>query len=471
MGKKTFIYSQGIGPISDPRNRRLTAATLRRTSGIVVRDAKSRDLLLETPDLKDPENPVFDVPDGSAGKVIELVGVRKGEMTKETPWAGVFCKKADPMVLQALDAAGKDSMVKHVMGGLNPQGVSVHSFKQPNQEELAHDFLWRVNRVLPARGHIAIFNRSYYEDVLVVQVHDLQEGYRMAPRVLEDSRKEFFRKRYRQIRDYEEYLYENSYRIVKILLNVSKEKQRERFLERIETPEKNWKFSPDDLRERRLFDEYLDTFDEVVNDYCIDVAAPVVPDVDFLFDEKHGIMRGKAFDNRLGCASIVSTLDAIRGEELKVDVVGAFASQEEVGTRGATVTVEHVRPDLAICFEGCPADDTVVPAYQSQTAIGKGPMLRYIDGRMITNPRFQRYALSLAKELGLPFQAAVRTGGATDGAPIHLGFQGVPVIVIGIPVRYVHTHYGYASKKDYDNGVELAAEILRRMDLDTIRSF
>ena len=169
------------------------------------------------------------------------------------------------VVLQALDAAGKDSMVKHVMGGLNPQGVSVHSFKQPNQEVLAHDFLWRVNRVLPARGHIAIFNRSYYEDVLVVQVHDLQEGYRMAPRVLEDSRKEFFRKRYRQIRDYEEYLYENSYRIVKILLNVSKEKQRERFLERIETPEKNWKFSPDDIRERRLFDEYLDTFDEVVN--------------------------------------------------------------------------------------------------------------------------------------------------------------------------------------------------------------
>lgn len=213
------------------------------------------------------------------------------------------------------------------------------------------------------------------------------------------------------------------------------------------------------------------SFDEVVNDYCIDVAAPVVPDVDFLFDEKHGIMRGKAFDNRLGCASIVSTLDAIMGEELKVDVVGAFASQEEVGTRGATVTVEHVRPDLAICFEGCPADDTVVPAYQSQTAIGKGPMLRYIDGRMITNPRFQRYALSLARELGLPVQAAVRTGGATDGAPIHLGFQGVPVIVIGIPVRYVHTHYGYASKKDYDNGVELAAEILRRMDLDTIRSF
>ncbi len=169
------------------------------------------------------------------------------------------------VVLQALDAAGKDSTVKHVMGGLNPQGVSVHSFKQPGKEELAHDFLWRVNRALPARGHIAIFNRSYYEDVLVVQVHDLQKTYRMAPRVLEDGKKEFFRKRYRQIRDYEEYLYENSYRIVKILLHVSKEKQRERFLERIETPSKNWKFSEDDIRERALYDTYADTFDEVVN--------------------------------------------------------------------------------------------------------------------------------------------------------------------------------------------------------------
>lgn len=170
------------------------------------------------------------------------------------------------VVLQALDAAGKDSMVKHVMGGLNPQGVTVHSFKQPSKEELAHDFLWRVNRALPARGSIAIFNRSYYEDVLVVQVHDLQKTYRMAPRVLEDGKRAFFRKRYRQIRAYEEYLYENSYRVVKILLHVSKEKQKERFLERIETPAKNWKFSEDDIRERALFDTYQDTFDEVVTE-------------------------------------------------------------------------------------------------------------------------------------------------------------------------------------------------------------
>lgn len=170
------------------------------------------------------------------------------------------------VVLQALDAAGKDSMVKHVMDGLNPQGVTVHSFKQPGKEELAHDYLWRVNRALPARGSIAIFNRSYYEDVLVVQVHDLQKTYRMAPRVLEEEKREFFRKRYRQIRQYEEYLYENSYRVVKILLHVSKDKQKERFLERIETPAKNWKFSADDLKERALFDTYTRVFDEVVTE-------------------------------------------------------------------------------------------------------------------------------------------------------------------------------------------------------------
>ncbi len=211
--------------------------------------------------------------------------------------------------------------------------------------------------------------------------------------------------------------------------------------------------------------------DEIINDFKIEVAAPVVPDVDFIYDEKHGVMRGKAFDNRLGCASIIETISALKGVDLKVDVVGAFASQEEVGTRGATVTVERVNPDLAICFEGCPADDTVVPDYQVQTALKKGPMLRYIDARMITNPRFQRYALSLAKELGIPVQAAVRTGGSTDGAPIHMGHLGVPVIVIGIPVRYAHTHYGYSSLEDYQNGIKLAVEILKRIDADTIKSF
>lgn len=169
-------------------------------------------------------------------------------------------------VLQALDAAGKDSTVKHVMGGLNPQGVLVTSFKQPNSEELSHDYLWRVHKALPPRGSIAIFNRSYYEDVLVVQVHDLQKTYKMPPRTLEEGKKSFFQKRYRQIRHYEEYLYDNGYRVVKIFLHVSKEEQRKRFLARIDNPAKNWKFSLSDVKERAHFDEYMDIFETVIDE-------------------------------------------------------------------------------------------------------------------------------------------------------------------------------------------------------------
>lgn len=168
------------------------------------------------------------------------------------------------ILFQALDAAGKDSTIKNVMTSLNPQGVTVYNFKQPNSEELSHDYLWRVNRCLPRRGEIAIFNRSYYEDVLTVQLHDLYKSYRMAPRLLNQDKQDFFHKRYRQICNYEEYLYENSYRVVKIFLHVSKEKQKERFLERIDQPEKNWKFSQSDLKERARFDEYQQLLGQVI---------------------------------------------------------------------------------------------------------------------------------------------------------------------------------------------------------------
>ena len=168
-------------------------------------------------------------------------------------------------VLQALDAAGKDSTIKHVMGGLNPQGVQVTSFKQPGSEELSHDYLWRIHKALPPRGSIAIFNRSYYEDVLVVQLHDLQNTYKLPPRTLDEGKKAFFEKRYRQIRHYEEYLYDNGYRIVKMFLHVSKDEQRKRFLERIENPAKNWKFSASDLKERALFDEYAKVIGKVIS--------------------------------------------------------------------------------------------------------------------------------------------------------------------------------------------------------------
>lgn len=169
------------------------------------------------------------------------------------------------IVLQAIDAAGKDSTVKHVMSGVNPQGVDVVSFKAPTSEELSHDFLWRIVKALPARGKIGLFNRSHYEDVLVVQVHQYNKGYKMASRIVDMDSKEFFTKRYKHIKNFEEYLYDNSYRVVKIFLNVSKEEQKKRFLERIDDPKKNWKFESGDLKERALWDEYHDVFEDMIN--------------------------------------------------------------------------------------------------------------------------------------------------------------------------------------------------------------
>ncbi len=165
-------------------------------------------------------------------------------------------------VLQARDAAGKDSTIKHIMTGVNPQGVEVHGFKTPNKDELAHDFLWRFNKVLPARGMMSILNRSYYEDVLVVKVHALDKTYKMPARCLGEG---FFERRYRHIMNYEEELYDNGYEILKVFLDVSKKKQKERFLERIDRPEKNWKFSTGDLDERSLWDDYTKAYEEMID--------------------------------------------------------------------------------------------------------------------------------------------------------------------------------------------------------------
>ena len=210
---------------------------------------------------------------------------------------------------------------------------------------------------------------------------------------------------------------------------------------------------------------------EIREDYKISIAAPVVPDVSFSYRENNDIMTGKAFDDRLGCAAIISTLGELAGASLRVNVTGAFASQEEVGLRGATVTAQCVKPDIAIAFEGTPADDTTADYYAIQTAIKKGPMLRHIDAKMITNPRFQRFSLETARKNSIPVQEAIRTGGATNGGVIHLAEKAVPVIVIGIPVRYIHSHNGIASFSDYENSVMLACEIIRALDEKIIAGF
>lgn len=162
------------------------------------------------------------------------------------------------LVLQGLDASGKDSTIKHVMSGVNPQGVEVRAFKQPSAEELDHDFLWRYQRALPGRGRIGIFNRSHYEEVLIVRVH---QELLAAERMPDPGDRDIWDRRYREINDWERYQVDNGIHVVKILLNMSKREQAKRFLKRIDHPEKNWKFSPSDVRERRYWDEYQRAFD------------------------------------------------------------------------------------------------------------------------------------------------------------------------------------------------------------------
>jgi PPK2 family polyphosphate:nucleotide phosphotransferase len=168
------------------------------------------------------------------------------------------------VVLQALDAAGKDGTIRHVMSGVNPQGVAVHSFKQPSSEELDHDYLWRYARRLPARGEIGIFNRSHYEEVLVVRVHPEILDREKLPAAAK-SGKDVWRRRYRQINDWERYLSDNGIRIVKLFLNLSKEEQRIRFLRRLDLPDHNWKFSTADVSERECWDDYQEAFSEMLS--------------------------------------------------------------------------------------------------------------------------------------------------------------------------------------------------------------
>jgi PPK2 family polyphosphate:nucleotide phosphotransferase len=166
------------------------------------------------------------------------------------------------LMFQAMDAAGKDGAIKHVMSGVNPQGCQVFSFKAPSAEELDHDYLWRTTRCLPQRGNIGIFNRSYYEEVLVVRVHpEILKGERIPEELVG---KDIWEKRFDDIKNFEKYLSNNGIVVRKFFLNVSKGEQKRRFLERLDTPEKNWKFSAADVRERACWDDYMNAYDELI---------------------------------------------------------------------------------------------------------------------------------------------------------------------------------------------------------------
>lgn len=166
------------------------------------------------------------------------------------------------VIFQAMDAAGKDGAIKHVMSGINPQGCQVSSFKAPSAEDLDHDFLWRCQKHLPERGRIGIFNRSYYEEVLVVRVHEQILRSQKLPEQL--VTKDIWEERYKDIRNFEKYLHRNGTIVIKIFLNVSKDEQRKRFIERVDDPDKNWKFSSADAKERGYWKDYMEAYEEMI---------------------------------------------------------------------------------------------------------------------------------------------------------------------------------------------------------------
>ena len=202
------------------------------------------------------------------------------------------------LIFQAMDAAGKDGTIKHVLSGVNPQGCQVHSFKQPSAEETDHDFLWRTQRAAPERGRIGIFNRSYYEEVLVVRVHpQILAGQRIPPRLV--GRK-VWDERLEDIAAYERYLARNGFAILKFFLNVSREEQKRRFLERLDDPEKHWKFSTTDVRERAHWKGYMSAYEEAIRATATEHAPWFVVPAD-----------EKWFTRLVVAAAIVETLEGL----------------------------------------------------------------------------------------------------------------------------------------------------------------
>jgi len=210
------------------------------------------------------------------------------------------------LIFQAMDAAGKDGAIKHVMSGVNPQGCQVHSFKAPSEQELQHDFLWRTTRDLPERGHIGIFNRSYYEEVLVVRVHPEILTSQRTPQSLVG--KDIWEERFEDIRCFERHMARSGTVIRKFFLHVSKKEQKTRFLARLEEPEKNWKFSAGDVRERKCWDAYQEAYEDLIRNTATEHAPWYVVPAD-----------NKWFTRLVISTVIVDTLESLKLEYPKVD--------------------------------------------------------------------------------------------------------------------------------------------------------
>jgi PPK2 family polyphosphate:nucleotide phosphotransferase len=222
---------------------------------------------------------------------VELLARMQEKLYAQDRWALL-------LIFQAMDAAGKDGAIKHVMSGVNPQGCQVFSFKAPSPEEMDHDFLWRTSKCLPERGRIGIFNRSYYEEVLVVRVHqELLARQKLPPELVT---RDIWEERFQDINAYERYLSRNGIAIRKFFLNVSKEEQKKRFLERLENPDKNWKFSMADAQERGHWDDYMEAYEEMIRHTSTDHAPWYVVPAD-----------NKWFTRLVVAAGIIDALDGL----------------------------------------------------------------------------------------------------------------------------------------------------------------
>jgi PPK2 family polyphosphate:nucleotide phosphotransferase len=260
--------------------------------------------------------------DDLLGQVTELLADYQDRLAAQDTF-GVL------LVLQGIDGAGKDSTIKHVMRGINPQGVTVKSFKEPSTEELQHDFLWRHQRALPDRGRIGIFNRSHYEEVLVVRVHpELLAAERLPDKNVDGD---IWKRRYREINDWEHYLVDNGTVVVKVFLNLSQQEQGERFLARIDNPKKNWKFSASDLRERRYWDDYQRAFNQMLTHTATEWAPWFVVPADH-----------KWFTHLATAAVLVQTLVNINPRYPTVDPA---ARQEMLSARAELAAEIGVAPE------------------------------------------------------------------------------------------------------------------------------
>jgi PPK2 family polyphosphate:nucleotide phosphotransferase len=210
------------------------------------------------------------------------------------------------VILQGMDGAGKDSVIRHVMSGVNPQGCEVYSFKQPSQEDLNHDFLWRTSKLLPQRGRIGIFNRSYYEEVLVVRVHPELLGKEQIPNAIE--KKKIWKERFEDINSFESYLNRNGVLVRKFFLHLSKEEQRNRFLSRLDEPDKNWKFSEADVKERERWEDYMQAYEDMIRH----TATPHAPW--FVVPADH-----KWFTRMVVASVIIDTLESLHLTFPRVD--------------------------------------------------------------------------------------------------------------------------------------------------------